>query len=97
MVSPAAVLLDDDFAYLFQRLVERTGTSTSLGAWHFMTILRRLSQNHTKVLEKRFEEVRESWLLHCSTKKIRLEGWTVAHQRDILNAEKRATPEDKHP
>ncbi|KAF8545943.1 hypothetical protein OG21DRAFT_1367723, partial [Imleria badia] len=60
IVLPAAILRDDDFVYLFERLVERLDISTPLGAWHYATILCRLAENHAKVLEKKFEEVRET-------------------------------------
>ncbi|KAF8546702.1 hypothetical protein OG21DRAFT_1607673 [Imleria badia] len=39
VVLTAPVLRDDNFVYLFERLVERLDISTPLGAWHHATIL----------------------------------------------------------
>ncbi|KAF8546704.1 hypothetical protein OG21DRAFT_1472941 [Imleria badia] len=88
VVLPAAVLQDDNFVYLFERLVERLDISTPLGAWHYATILCRLAQNHAEVLEKRFEEVGEKLVASLLGEGNR-EGWTIDHQIAMLKAEKR--------
>ncbi|KAF8545941.1 hypothetical protein OG21DRAFT_1589690 [Imleria badia] len=96
VVLPAAVLRDDSFIYLFERLVETLDISTPLGAWHYATILCRLAQNHAEVLEKRFEEVRERLINSLLNQGI--QGWTIGNQKATLKAEesKVNTPEDKH-
>jgi len=78
------------FVYLFERLVERLDISTPLGAWHYATVLCRLAQNHAKVLEKRFEEVRENLVASLLRGGNQVEGWTIDHQLARLKAENRA-------
>ncbi|KAF8139647.1 hypothetical protein EV363DRAFT_1579207 [Boletus edulis] len=69
VVLPAAVLRDDNFVYLFERLVERLDISTPAGAWHYATILCRLAQNHAKVLENKFEGIKEKLIAENKAKK----------------------------
>ena len=64
--------------------------STPLGAWHYATILCRLAQNHAKVLEKKFEEVRENLVASLLGNGNQVEGWTIDHQMTRLKAENRA-------
>ncbi|KAF8139653.1 hypothetical protein EV363DRAFT_1444121 [Boletus edulis] len=90
VVLPAAVLRDDNFVYLFERLVERLDISTPLGAWHYATILCRLAKNHAKVLENRFEGVKEKLVASLLRKGNPVEGWTRDDQLDRLIAENKA-------
>ena len=64
--------------------------STPLGAWHYATILCRLAQTHAKVLEKKFEEVRENLATSLLREGNQVEGWTIDHQMTRLKAENRA-------
>ncbi|KAF8439348.1 hypothetical protein L210DRAFT_3630922 [Boletus edulis BED1] len=90
VVLPAAVLRDDNFVYLFERLVERLDISTPLGAWHYATILCRLAKNHAKVLENKFEGVKEKLVASLLRKGDLVEGWTRDDQIDRLIAENKA-------
>ncbi|KAH0838790.1 hypothetical protein J3R83DRAFT_7166 [Lanmaoa asiatica] len=89
VVMPAAIIRDDNFVYLFERLVERLDISTPLGAWHYATILCRLAQHHAKILEKKFEQVRENLITSLLEEGNQAEGWTVDHQMARLKAENR--------
>ncbi|KAF8139652.1 hypothetical protein EV363DRAFT_1426160 [Boletus edulis] len=90
VVLPAAVLRDDNFVYLFERLVERLDISTPAGAWHYATILCRLAQNHAKVLENKFEGIKEKLVTSLLRKGSQVEGWTRDDQIDRLIAENKA-------
>ncbi|KAF8439347.1 hypothetical protein L210DRAFT_3646112 [Boletus edulis BED1] len=90
VVLPAAVLRDDNFVYLFERLVERLDISTPAGAWHYATILCRLAKNHAKVLENKFEGVKEKLVASLLRKGDLVEGWTTDDQIDRLIAENKA-------
>ncbi|KAF8123307.1 hypothetical protein EV363DRAFT_1180446 [Boletus edulis] len=90
VVLPAAVLRDDNFVYLFERLVERLDISTPLGAWHYATILCRLAKNHAKVLENKFEGIKEELVASLLRKGDLVEGWTRDDQIDRLIAENKA-------
>jgi hypothetical protein len=70
--------------------VERLDISTSLGAWHYATILCRLAQNHADALEKKFEQVREQLITSLLREGGSAEGWTIDHQMTRLKAENRA-------
>ena len=69
--------------------MERLDISAPLGAWHYATILCRLAQNHAKVLERRFAEVKED-IITLLREGNQADGWAVDHQRAKLKAEKRA-------
>ncbi|KAN0101122.1 hypothetical protein V8E55_001106 [Tylopilus felleus] len=90
VVLPAAILGDDNFVHLFERLVEKLDISTPVGAWHYATILCRLAQNHAKDLEKKFEEVRDN-LVTSLQNGDQMEGWTLEHQMNKLKVKKKAT------
>ncbi|KAF8556408.1 hypothetical protein OG21DRAFT_1495507 [Imleria badia] len=81
VVLPAAIVRDDNYVYLYERLTEKLDISTPVGAWHYATILCRLAQNHAKILQEKFEEQVRDRLVTSLKKGERLESWTMAYQR----------------
>ena len=57
--------------HLFERLGTGVDISTPIGAWHYATILCRLSARHAKRLQAKFSEVKLNG---------RIPAWTAAEQ-----------------
>lgn len=67
---------------LFERLGVQMNISTALGAWHYATVLARLSNLHSRNLERKFDDAKQ----HIKTTELlsMLRTWSMRHQINDL-------------
>ncbi|KAI6008102.1 hypothetical protein F5J12DRAFT_936555 [Pisolithus orientalis] len=83
---PVAVLQsDENIVHLFEWLVEKLDISSPLGAWHYATILCKLTTIHAGVLEGKFEDVEKNLIMSLLNNRDTSMGeWTITDRFAML-------------
>lgn len=76
---------------LFERLGIQMDISTALGAWHYATVLARLSNLHSGTLERKFDDAK-----HIETTELlsKLRTWSMRHQINRLKVQGKIKSDD---